>query len=340
MPRTARLWSVSERDQLCEIIASTVDLEVRLEEWLSQDITIISEDLLVIGRQVETDYGGYIDLLCLNAQGDLVIVELKRDKTPREIVSQVLDYASWVKDLSNEDVIRLGDQYLGDRGPLQGAFQRRFQTELPEILNEHHEMLVVASQIDASSERIIAYLSETYGVSINAITVQHFRDADGRGIVARVFLMDPSEVERQAQTRSRSKRRRNLSYDDLERQAEENGVAELYRELVTGLRRVFERPSPTQSWLSFAGTMDGSVNTIMSVVPSKSERDLGLYVQVYFDRFTAYFGLDEDAARSILPGDAEEWSPWAGAHGYAGHLATSEEVSRFVAALGQRRYAD
>ena len=52
----------------------------------------------MIGREVETDFGGSIDILCIDAEGDLVIVELKRDRTPREVTAQALDYASWVTD--------------------------------------------------------------------------------------------------------------------------------------------------------------------------------------------------------------------------------------------------
>jgi hypothetical protein len=35
----------------------------------------------------------------MDRRGDLIILELKKDKTPREITAQILDYASWVKDL-------------------------------------------------------------------------------------------------------------------------------------------------------------------------------------------------------------------------------------------------
>lgn len=70
---------------------ASLDLESRLEEWLAADISILDPGLLVIGCEVETDFGGFIDLLCVDVAGDLVVVELKRDKTPREITAQALD---------------------------------------------------------------------------------------------------------------------------------------------------------------------------------------------------------------------------------------------------------
>ena len=101
MPEEIRLWRVFEQDQLREINQSSLNFESRLQDWLEKDISILDKNLLVIGREVETDYKGFIDLLCIDALGDLVIVELKRDKTPREITAQALDYGSGVVDLSH-----------------------------------------------------------------------------------------------------------------------------------------------------------------------------------------------------------------------------------------------
>ena len=55
---------------------------------------MLDPDLLVIGRQVPTGFGGTVDLLCLDPTGALVVVELKKGKTPREVTAQALDYAS------------------------------------------------------------------------------------------------------------------------------------------------------------------------------------------------------------------------------------------------------
>ncbi|MFC1755719.1 DUF91 domain-containing protein, partial [Thermoproteota archaeon] len=59
---------------------------------------------LLIGRNVLTAHNKYIDLLAIDENGNLIIIELKRDKTPREVVAQALDYATWVKGLQAENV--------------------------------------------------------------------------------------------------------------------------------------------------------------------------------------------------------------------------------------------
>ena len=112
MSLDTRVWEVTTNDLLAEVNTSKLNFESRLENWLEKDISILGKDLLVIGRQVSTDFGGSIDLLCVDSYGDLVVVELKRDKTPRDTVAQALDYASWVVDLSYERVIEMADEYL------------------------------------------------------------------------------------------------------------------------------------------------------------------------------------------------------------------------------------
>jgi RecB family endonuclease NucS len=82
MAEEVKIWSIQQGNKLRELQKSRLDLEERIEDWVSEDISILSNDLLVIGRQLPTDFGGFLDLLCLNSNGDTVIVELKRHKTP------------------------------------------------------------------------------------------------------------------------------------------------------------------------------------------------------------------------------------------------------------------
>jgi len=95
MPLNMVLWSVSD-GKLEEVAATALNQEQRLEEWISRDPSILGMDLLLIGRQVATAHGGRMDLLGMDVDGDLVIIELKRHRTPREIIAQILYYASSV----------------------------------------------------------------------------------------------------------------------------------------------------------------------------------------------------------------------------------------------------
>jgi RecB family endonuclease NucS len=113
MPEETRIWQIHKKDTLTEAKRSKLDREARIEKWISNDISLISADLLTIGEQVVTPSGNRIDVLCIDRCGNLVIVELKRNKTPREVTAQALDYASWVKELGAEDVEAISGQHLG-----------------------------------------------------------------------------------------------------------------------------------------------------------------------------------------------------------------------------------
>jgi hypothetical protein len=329
MPQQVRLWKVENGDKLAELDGTSLDLEVRIENWLVEDIRVLDPELLVIGRQVETDYGGVIDLLCINEGGDLVIVELKRDKTPREITAQVLDYASWVTDLSGDRVSKIADQFLGNEGPLGDAFKQRFGKELPERINEDHRMLIVGAQIDPSSERIMSYLSDSYGVNINAATFQYFKFSDGQEFLARVFLLEPSQVDDKARTKGPTKRLPNLTYEELEDTAKRNGADDLYRHCVSRLQARLTKHT-TRSSIGFSANVNGSRKTVFSLIPRESNADKGLRFQIYTSIFADAFNLSEGQLRNLLPEEAEVWTPWPGASGLTGYFRDVSQIENFV----------
>ena len=170
--------------------------EAQLENLLANDISILGLDLMVIGRQVITAYGKKVDLLALDRDGALYVIELKRDKTPREVVAQALDYGSWAKGLTYEQIAAQSSQFTGS--PLEAAFEERFATPIPDVLNQDHHLVIVASELDASTERIVTYLSTDYGVPVNVLFFRYFSD-DGRAYLARTWLIAPSEAEAHTQ---------------------------------------------------------------------------------------------------------------------------------------------
>ena len=199
MPIEIALWRLG--DELSRIGFSPIGSENRLEEMLVEDITILDSGLLLIGRQVPTSYGKFIDLMALDVGGNVVVMELKRNRTPREVVAQLLDYGSWVRDLEDDDIAGIFDKYLAKYFPervdtsLDQAFCERFNVEeMPESLNESHELMVVAGELDDSTERIISYLADEYGVAINAVFFRYFKDED-REYLSRAWLNAPSDVD-------------------------------------------------------------------------------------------------------------------------------------------------
>lgn len=186
-------------DKPVPIPPSGMDEEKRLQEILASRIEILDGNLLVIGREVYTPWDSRIDILAIDNAGELVVIELKRDRTPREVVAQVLEYGSWVRTLDNAGVAEVFQNYLRRYRPdkvqqsLDDAFKERFQATIPDELNTGHRLLVAASELDPGTERILAYLAEAHHVPVNAVFFRVFRD-NGREYLTRAWLREPDEA--------------------------------------------------------------------------------------------------------------------------------------------------
>ncbi len=108
---------------------------------------------------------------------------------PRDVVAQVLDYGSWITTLTREQVIDLASGHLGV--PFEAAFEDVFGAAPPDELNAELELTIVATDLDASSERIVTYL-RGFGVPINALFFSYLEDDDTR-YLARSWLATSEE---------------------------------------------------------------------------------------------------------------------------------------------------
>ena len=338
MPQKIRMWEVTPGNTLAEISSSEISLEERLEDWLESDISMLGSDLsdlMVIGRQVRTTYGGQIDLLCLDSSGDTVVVELKKGRTPREVAAQALDYASWVKDLSSDEIIEIAELYSNSNGSLAESFAESFKEPLPDTLNQNHRALIVAESMDDSTERIVRYLADL-GVPINVATVQHFKAADGKEILAQAFLVPPESAVVNPTSRY------NLGV--AQAQANDAGVGDLYGHLHERVRG-FLRAYPYPRRVFYQANIDERNSTVLIVWPSDSSATNGLSFSVPANRVMRYLGIPEDQLAKSLPDNCRrtEGRAWSGAipeerenwFTFSGYFRTTDEIDRILDTLKQ-----
>ncbi len=202
MPVEVGIWKV-DGSEIKKIEYSAIENERKLEDILFKDISILGDDYLLIGRQIYTTYGKIIDLLSIDSSGKITIFELKKDKTPREVVAQALDYASWVQDLSYDDIKNIYEDMNGNS--FEEAFEDKFGNPPPEKINEEHDMLIVCSSLDNETERILNYLSDNYNVPINVVFFHFFKEGNSE-FLSRSWLISPEEVvERGGKVKSQNK---------------------------------------------------------------------------------------------------------------------------------------
>lgn len=174
--------------KLTRLSPSGVGLESQLEDYIEADPALMGQRLLLVGRQVPTAHGGFIDLLAVDSEGIVHVLELKRDRTPRDVVAQALDYGSWVAGLSRADIVSIFANYRPGLA-FEEAFAEEFGEAPPDELNATQRLTIVAASVDPATERIVRFLNEGFAVPVNVVFFRHFED-QGSSYLARTWLVD------------------------------------------------------------------------------------------------------------------------------------------------------
>lgn len=173
-----------------------------LEPWIAANPEIISSDVMIVGRQVMTR-SGPIDLLGIDKSGNTVVIELKRDELPRESLAQAIDYASDIAEWTAE---RLSDVCSGYT---EKTFEEAFNEAFPDVdlenvnLNATQRIVLVGFSVEASLERMVEWLSDSYGVNINAVVLSYLKTKGGDELLARTTII--SEEMEQERNRKQKK---------------------------------------------------------------------------------------------------------------------------------------
>jgi RecB family endonuclease NucS len=102
VPIRNAIWTVSENPQ--SLVEARLPSERALEDMIVAAPRILSDEWMLIGRQERTGASGIIDLLAIAPDAALILIELKRDRTPREVVAQAIDYACWIENLETDEI--------------------------------------------------------------------------------------------------------------------------------------------------------------------------------------------------------------------------------------------
>lgn len=179
---------IAERDGNTE----PFECEGDLEDWLENNprALIPGENILWIGRQVPFIIGGstiYPDLLGIDVAGNLIIVELKKDQVPREVMAQILEYAAYANELSEKQIREIAQTYFDTRPEFTGkTFPDVFISEfdLPDKtyvprLNTFLRLFIVAKEISPRVKRVCRFLQTSscrYSMDVTCISVSKLLD--------------------------------------------------------------------------------------------------------------------------------------------------------------------
>jgi hypothetical protein len=312
MAHKAIAWTLGEDSSVTRLYAAELDLEKHLENWAERDPEIVGGDVLLIGRQKYTDFGGIVDLLGIGPNGELVIIELKRDRTLRETVAQALEYAAWASHLPYDRILEIATEYHGSSDKFAERFRQTFGTDVPDTVNQSQRIVLVAPEVTEGVRAVVEYLAETYGVPINALSFSLF-NVGGSAVLVREVVLSDEEVISRPEHGSKTV----PTVEKLLQQADAAGLGEITRYLWS-LHSNFPPPQRYMNGWGFRLKSGKLYRSLFTVFPtgSKQAKDR-VVISMCADNLAELFGHPSSDCQQFIQRIAEsighpEASPWVG----------------------------
>lgn len=170
-----------------------IDLEMLLEK--NPEYFFDNSKILVISRQVATNFNTYIDLLGIDQFGNTVVIELKRHKTPRETLAQLIEYASFIDNLDYNQLNEIFQNYSREESSLEEYHQEYYKNEFNQdkiSWNKSSRLVIVASTITPEIKQSALYLRKK-GLDVYCIEFKYFSDATNSKVISSDFVVGENE---------------------------------------------------------------------------------------------------------------------------------------------------
>ena len=289
MRRTA-IWEVAEEGPQ-RLSRTNIDLEQQLEDWIEQEPSLLQEGLTIIGRQLQTE-AGPLDILALDPQGRWLVIENKRGQVYRETIAQALDYAACITSMPFGDLAEKANHYLSAKG-----------TSLEDLLSDRGGLadaqqdardvgtIIVGVGTQPGLERMVEYLTGTFGVPIAVVVYDVFEVDAGRRILVRELTQDEdvSATPRGWQPRT---------VEVLCRLADRNGIGRSYRQLLEAAQRHGIHPSPRKHCIMYTPPSNRTRSLFTVNASSVDGGRLSLWLQSSV--FPEFYQMDQEAVVTAL----------------------------------------
>ena len=295
---------------------SHIQLERQLEDWIVNDVTLIGEGLMLVGRQVSID-DGRLDLLAIDSQDRWVVIEVKPGTVGSGALGQAIYYAASLARLDADELFR----------KLEGGFNKvgdpkTLSPRVRELLADEGDdreiaLLLVGAGIHPGLERTSEFLGR-FGLPIEVVSFEVFELDGGPQLLIREVVDEPARLPRPGHR---------LTVDAIRARAVDLGVSEQFDRFVEMSERAGLPVQPQRSSVRIAPPSDRR-RFLMYASPGTGASGGGLRIWVGPKRFAEWFPhIDEDEATATL-----------GRYNEGGHLGGEEldnrldQIERFLKA--------
>ena len=191
-----RLFGIHTDGKFSEYVQTPFQLdheEAVLEDWLESNPDGIVEEgkLLIVGRQVVTNFGGFIDLLGIDRHGTAVVVELKRNRTPRDTLAQALEYASFAARLDSEQLEGILRLYQKNDSVNLAEYHRVYFELAPDeaIAFNKDQRIVIVGQTISPEIRQTASFVRSKGIRVTCVEFSFFQANGGTRLLSQDIVV-------------------------------------------------------------------------------------------------------------------------------------------------------
>ena len=182
----------SQGSELKRVGRSHIGLERHLEDWITNDVTLVAEGLTLVGRQITID-DGRLDLLAIDAQDRWVVIEVKPGVLESGALAQALYYASSIARLDADELYGKIEPRLGDFGDAE-RLSERVKQQLAGGGGRQIAVLLVGAGIHSGLERMNEFLGR-FGVPISVVSFEVFELDGGPQLLIREVVDEPTEPQ-------------------------------------------------------------------------------------------------------------------------------------------------
>lgn len=196
---TKNISSYEETDFKTERILERQDIE----KWVENCPDILGEELLIL----TTEYDKFdktnerLDLLAIDKQGNLVVVELKRDDSGKNVELQAIKYAAYCSTLTFDDVVNEYYNYLLKQN--KKITQEKAREEIlefinnddfEEVFNDKPRIIIAAKEYRPEVTASVLWLRK-FGIDITCVKLNLYKADDNTIAVESTILIPLPEAK-------------------------------------------------------------------------------------------------------------------------------------------------
>ena len=266
MTEEIRTWEITDNgpERAYSSLKEEGYKEKDFQKWIEQKPEIVHPKLTKLGTFV-TVGTKEIDILGILPDGSITVVELKREKSPRETVAQAIDYASRIANIEKD---RIGEA-LGNevRENLEQYLENRDMDRTD--IKEKPQIIIVAPELDNSTENMIDYLSEMYEVPANGVVINYTKTSDSTEILTRTAVVSEQEMEERTT-------RKKVTMSDIKQMFENKGIQNEL-ETLRGVNNFVDEEDPRVrsdgASVRYWKSIDGNKKVIFGIRAENSKKD-------------------------------------------------------------------